>query len=326
MNKTIQEFMNANAMARRLMIRAGFELETQKTEGDDSDSIDYDAAGEAISEQAGNLFDEIPSEVIDCLSDRIQTTIREAIYDSVSDSFDYSDYMTSNIDNIQSDINRAIRKEWKKFVPVEKQEFAPLFANSLPKLDVGTDNSVDGVEIRTIDGLTYRQFYAAAKAAFSLDHDIDTDCSFHIHLSIPNVKHSFGDRFQLALVEYLIENVERLPANVQERFKKAPKNEYINGLLSSQKKYSFVHAHDQGTWEFRCFGNVHNASEAMTCLNIAIEAMNYAYQATKAGMTLLTDKYDGDIAELFRECLTFTMPVSKKLREKRKIFNQRQAA
>lgn len=318
MNKTIQEFMNANAMTRRLMIRAGFELETQKTEGDDSDSIDYDAAGEAISEQAGNLFDEIPSEVIDCLSDRIQTTIREAIYDSVSDSFDYSDYTTSNIEYIQSDINRAIRKEWLNHESKTN--------DVRPRLNVGTDNSVDGVEIRTIDGLSYRQFYAAAKAAFSLDHDIDTACSFHIHLSIPNVKHSFGDRFQLALVEYLIENVERLPANVQKRFRNAPGNEYINGLLSSKKKYSFVHAHDQGTWEFRCFGNVQNTSEAMTCLNIAIEAMNYAYKATKAGMTLLTDKYDGDIAELFKECLMFTTPVSKKLRELRKIYNQRQAA
>lgn len=318
MNKTIQEFMNANAMTRRLMIRAGFELETQKTEFDNDDNIDYDAASEAISEQAGNLFDEIPNDVLDCLSDRIQTTIREAIYDSVSDSFDYGEYTVKDIDAIQSNINRAIKKEWLNH---ESK------TNDLrPRLNVGTDNSVDGVEIRTIDGLTYRQFYAAAKAAFSLDHDIDTACSFHIHLSIPNVKHSFGDRFQLALVEYLIENVERLPANVQERFKKAPKNEYINGLLSSQKKYSFVHAHDQGTWEFRCFGNVQNTSEAMICLNIAIEAMNYAYQATKAGMALLTDKHDGDIAELFKECLTFTTPVSKKLREKRKISNQRQAA
>lgn len=317
MNKTIQEFMNANAMAKRLMIRAGFELETQKTEFD-SDNIDYDAAYEAINEQAGNLFDEIPNEVLDCLSDRIQTSIREAIHESVSDSFDYGEYTTKDIDAIQSDINRAIRKEWLNH---ESK------TNDLrPKLNVGTDNSVDGVEIRTIDGLTYRQFYAAAKAAFSLDHDIDTACSFHIHLSIPNVKHSFGDRFQLALVEYLIENIDRLPANVQKRFKNAPKNDYINGLLSSQKKYSFVHAHCQGTWEFRCFGNVQNTIEAMTCLNIAIEAMNYAYQATKAGMALLTDKHDGDIAELFRECLTFTIPVSKRLRELRKTQNKRQAA
>lgn len=318
MNKTIQEFMNANAMTRRLMIRAGFELETQKTEFDSDDNIDYDAASEAISDQTGNLFDEIPSEVIDCLPNVMQENIRQAIYDSISDNFDYSEYTTKDIDAIQSDINRAIKKEWLNHYDKTN--------DVRPKLNVGTDNSVDGVEIRTIDGLTYRQFYAAAKAAFSLDHDIDTACSFHIHLSIPNVKHSFGDRFQLALVEYLIENVDRLPANVQERFRKAPSNEYINGLLSSKKKYSFVHAHEQGTWEFRCFGNVQNTSEAMTCLNIAIEAMNYAYQATKAGMTLLTDKYDGDIAELFKDCLGLSRSVSKRLRQLRKMSNQRQAA
>lgn len=318
MNKTIQEFMNANAMTRRLMIRAGFELETQKTEFDSDDNIDHDAASEAISEQAGNLFDEIPNDVLDCLPNVLQENIRQAIYDSVSDSFDYSDYETKDIDAIQSDINRAIRKEWLNHYDKTN--------DVRPSLNVGTDNSVDGVEIRTIDGLTYRQFYAAAKAAFSLDHDIDTACSFHIHLSIPNVKHSFGDRFQLALVEYLIENVDRLPANVQERFRKAPSNEYINGLLSSKKKYSFVHAHEQGTWEFRCFGNVQNTSEAMTCLNIAIEAMNYAYQATKAGMTLLTDNYDGDIAELFKDCLGLSRSVSKRLRQLRKMSNQRQSA
>lgn len=318
MNKSIQEFMNANAMTRRLLVRAGFELETQNTECNGLPDIDFDSAGEAISEQAANLFDEIPSEVIDCLSDRLQSSIREAIHEAVSEDFDYSDYTASNIDNIQSDINRAIKKEWMNHESKTDE--------LCPRLNVGTDNSVDGVEIRTIDGLTYRQFYAAAKAAFSLDHDIDTACSFHIHLSIPNVKHSFGDRFQLALVEYLIENIERLPASVQRRFKNAPKNEYINGLLSSRKKYSFVHAHDLNTWEFRCFGNVKNSGEAMVCLNIAIEAMNYAYQATKAGMALLTDKHEGDIAELFRECLIDAIPVSKRLRQIRKTLNKRQAA
>ena len=54
--------------------------------------------------------------------------------------------------------------------------------------------------------------------------------------------------------------------------------------------------------------------------NMVEEAL-YQYQNGEIDFSELNDMlswYDGDIAELFKECLMFTTPVSKKLRELRK--------
>jgi hypothetical protein len=318
MNPAIKKFLEANAIARRAIIRCGFELETQATGCDAiecGEDIDHDAANDAIGDQVDEI---IGRSLENHVSDRIMNQVREAVWDSVSSDFDYSDYKTDINELLQNEIDSAVRNELRKYSTSSNID--------KPKIECGKDGSVDGYEFRTIGALTYAQFVIASRAAFSLDHRIDENCSYHIHLSIPGVKHSYGDRFQLALVEYLIENIHRIPKTVRKRWKNAPQNQYIKGLLSSKNKYSFVYAHEQGTWEFRCFGNVHNTKDGLTCLNIAIEAMAHAYQVTQQGKSLLTDSYGGDLHELFSECLICSMPVSKQLRHYRKLNQSRQSA
>jgi hypothetical protein len=319
MNPAIKKFLDSTPFARRAMIRCGFELETQATESNcDDQEIDHESADEAIREEAEREFNEIPRNIRNALCDSTVDDVMNDLQDRIRENFDYSDYMQSNDDALQDEIDNAIgiaMRDDNSFSKVNK-----------PKIQCGKDGSVEGYEFRTIGALTYAQFVIASRAAFSLDHTIDEACSFHVHLSIPGVKHSYGDRFQLALVEYLIENIGRIPQSVRSRWKYAPSNQYIKGLLSSKNKYSFVYAHEQGTWEFRCFGNVHNTKDGLTCLNIAIEAMAHAYQVTQQSKSLLTDSYDGDLHELFSECLVYSMPVSKQLRHYRKLNKSSQSA
>jgi|688.fasta_scaffold481574_2 hypothetical protein len=304
MNPIIQQFIESSPLQRKLMIKAGFELETQSTSGLDSDSIgeiDYDSANEAIYEQVDEV---IGSDLSNYITERLYDQVRDAVFSHISDDFDYSDYTGSASDDLQSEIDRKINQVWSKI----KQKIDP------PEIEVDKDGSVSGFEFRTVDGLNYKQFIIASRAVFSMRHKIDDECSFHIHLSIPGIQHSYGERFQVALIEYLLENVKRLPTTVQERFKNAPENKYIKGMISSRDKYSFVHAHSQGTWEFRCFGNVKNHRDAMTCLEIAIEAMAYAYKCTKGGQKLIIDSYSGDNQELLHGCLESLKPLSTALR------------
>jgi hypothetical protein len=319
MNPAIKKFLDSTPFARRAMIRCGFELETQATESTcDDQEIDHESADEAIREESDREFNEIPRHIRNALCDSTVDDVMNDLQDRIRENFDYSDYMQSNDDALQDEIDNAIgiaMRDDNSFSKVNK-----------PKIQCGKDGSVEGYEFRTIGALTYAQFVIASRAAFSLDHTIDEACSFHVHLSIPGVKHSYGDRFQLALVEYLIENIGRIPQSVRSRWKYAPSNQYIKGLLSSKNKYSFVYAHEQGTWEFRCFGNVHNTKDGLTCLNIAIEAMAHAYQVTQQSKSLLTDSYDGDLHELFSECLVYSMPVSKQLRHYRKLNKSSQSA
>ncbi len=292
MNKAIKRFIESNVFQRRQMVRVGFELETQETEGltaSDDGEIDHDAANEAIDERVSDI---IGSELEDHLGQSLLDKVRDAVFESVQSDFDYSDYTSSSIDDIKNQID----DQW---------------------IEVGKDNSVDGFEFRTIGGLKYSDALAASKDVFRLSHKIDGGCSFHVHVSIPGVKHSYGTRFQIALVEFLIEHADRLPLSVRERFQFAPLNQYIKGMVSSRNKYSFVHAHEQGTWEFRCFGNVQNHAGATACINLAIEAMAYAYRVTKLGMPCIVDRFDGDVETLFTDCLIKNHTVSFAVRSAR---------
>lgn len=279
-NKNIAEFVKANAMQRRLMVRCGFELETQST---GEPALDGEAYDNVVSARADELLNALPS----WLPRRARENLTDMAYEVASEHIDMSDYYTSyDHEDIQNDIGNE-------------------------NIEVGSDNSVSGVEIRTVGGLKYFDFLQALKDTFSIDHVIDTKCSFHIHLSIPGVKHSHGASFQQALNEYLIEHQGKLPATVQERFRGAPKNSYIKKLVESREKYSFTFAHSQGTWEFRCFGNVQNVSEGMACLNLAIEALAYAYEVTQAGRKMITGNLSRDeVEELFIFALTENRSIS----------------
>lgn len=148
---------------------------------------------------------------------------------------------------------------------------------SAPHIEVGSDSSVRGGEVRTLGALTPQEFMAAAIALFKgHDFEIDTGCSFHIHLSVPGIKHTYGERLQAEMMAFLLDNQDRLPASVRKRLK-SDAIRFCHFKISSDK-FTAVHGHPQKTWEFRLFGNVTTAVDAWRCLLLAIDAMRHAYR------------------------------------------------
>lgn len=243
------KFMRAGSAVRKSMIRCGFELETQWSDVGDEE-FDEDGFSQAVNDRVDSEIGGDLAHVLDMRCNRaIRDQVRMALYDYYSDNDD-------------------LRTE---FYSTEKPE------SPHELVAVGTDGSVSGWEFRTVGGLKYQQFIDATDAVFGVDHTIDTRCSFHIHLSIPGVEHRYGVNIQRAVAEFFALNVSRLPLSVQERLKHAAINSYINHLTGKEQKYCFLRFHPQGTWEFRCIGNVHNEIDAQICLDFCIDALAYAY-------------------------------------------------
>ncbi len=117
---------------------------------------------------------------------------------------------------------------------------------SAPHIEVGTDSSVRGGEIRTVGALTPQEFMAAATALFNgHDFEIDTGCSFHIHLSVPDVKHKYGRAMQGEMMSYILNNLDRVPADVKERMK-SDAIRFFQFKLDEDKMRA-VHGHPQKT-------------------------------------------------------------------------------
>ena len=116
------------------------------------------------------------------------------------------------------------------------------------------------------------------------DFDIDTRCSFHIHLSIKGVEHYYGKNLQAEMIGFILLNegyysneklINRLDSSNVRYFKPQVKNE----------KMSFVNFQsDYRTWEFRCFGNIKHKRDFQKSLLLAYNALKHAYRV-KLGLS-----------------------------------------
>jgi hypothetical protein len=261
-------FRDAPRIGRLALLTCGFELETQETEGhtwtgvaESETYLDEEAWADAVSSRVSEILGDVPGH----LPSSLLTRVEEAVRESVEEDIPQSDYER------EADPAEWMRDNYR--IPTDVQ--------------VGHDGSVSGFEFRTRGALTYMRFRRAAEGIYRLSHDVDTECSFHIHLAVRGVKHQYGERMQMALVEYLTRNISRVPESVRTRW--TEDNQYISRLVSEAEKYSFIRFHPQGTWEFRCFGNVQSSADAMRCLDLAVDAMQFAYRAVSGQASLLAD-------------------------------------
>lgn len=332
--ETIAAFRDAPIEAARSLVTCGFELETQATEGtradgsgDDEDAeYDEDAWQSAVDERFSSMISsrstlsryrrEMPAWLAGMSQDRCRLTMEYAGVETLQDLLDKEmidqDTFDSLHDSIREDAEDQVdRRDYQ----VERGGCSWIRSNfDIPAdVEVGTDGSVSGYEFRTVGALDYQRFTSAADRIFKLDHTIDNGCSFHIHLAIPGVKHRHGNLLQKALTEYLIENIDRVPATVRQRWAAIRSNTYITPGVQKGQKYMFVWKHEQGTWEFRCFGNVQNAEDAKVCLDLAIEAMQYGYMVTTGQVDLFSRRHGfvGDWRTLCFDTLTQGTPISR---------------
>jgi hypothetical protein len=287
----IEKFVSATTEERKAMVLAGFELETQETDGltDDDGEPDQDAIDEAIHEQVEDILRE-HRDLRNRLNSSTWDSIVDEITDDVRENIDVSEYCRDGLQDMRD-----------RF--------------SVRNMEVGSDSSVDGFEFRTRGGLSYADFRTALVGTMAHDHTVDEGCSFHIHLSLPGVKHKYGAKMQAAMVEYIAERILDLPEGVQNRLSGTGTNNFIKGLFESREKYSFVNYHRQGTWEFRCFGNVNSTRDGMVCLDIAIEALAHAYKVVRGEAQLVLKDYTGSKVDLVYAALSESKPLTVALRE-----------
>ncbi len=294
----IEKYRNASESERLSMVRLGFELETQQTEGltwatCESGEPDMDRMHEYATERAqeyatdiDEFFTYIEDEFIQSLNMLASrkkrellaavniNTLHEACKSGLLtiDESDVIESMESTIlDNVNSD-------DFCESGDIGQHIDIPA------RIEAVNDSSVSGFEFRTIGGLELAEVKTAAENIFRFDHKIDTKCSFHVHISIPGVKHQYGTELQAAMTEYLLINIAKIPDSIKQRW--ADDCGYFKPMIS-RDKYAFVHMHDQGTWEFRCFGNVKNSKDAETCFLLATEALQYGYKVVAGNITLL---------------------------------------
>lgn len=102
--------------------------------------------------------------------------------------------------------------------------------------------------------------------------------SFHIHVSIPGVRHSVSADSSLhcCLLWELSQLVEEFPGNFWDRFN--AHSSYFNPIAAATDKYSTIHSHSQGTLEYRLFGHVEDIEDVEECLRIVCTSFVRGYR------------------------------------------------
>jgi len=277
---------------RQDLVRCGFELEFQALEGNESSEgvIDEDALSEA-AEEAWDELGWTETFVLIQQHNRVACKFLELARDSWrSKSIDelitlFSGELRENIEDALQEARESFCTDWRDenesnyTSPADVYSELTVSRDTRDIIECGSDQSVNGGEIRTCGPLKPMQFLSAATDLLNNnDFTVDHGCSFHIHLSIPGVNHAYGAKFQAEMIAYILDNKTRLPADVRSRLTSDPLDKYAK-LRISEDKFTAIHFH-RGfhTWEFRLFGNVSDSSDARRCLIIAIEALRWAYR------------------------------------------------
>jgi hypothetical protein len=292
MKKEIVDFANATPAQAKHLIRCGFEFEYHAHNGsdnNDSDEIDHERLSEDSSEAVSNAdLDDIVSDN-DKSGQLILALAKFGIYYG-----EYSSIFTGTNKQIGFDLERYYeqcetnwRDNWEESA-LSNNDYnlaSEAQIDNLPSyVSIGDDPSVRGGEIRTNGPRTVKEFLAAAEILANEDFEVDQGCSFHIHLSLPGVEHSYGKHFQADMYAYILSQWNRLPEGVKERLTHVKGGlKWAKFNLSNENKYVAIFKHSLNTWEFRLFGNITQYDEMKVCLELAIEAMQHAYQV-KLGM------------------------------------------
>jgi len=279
-NETVVRFANASLVEALGMLRVGFELETQMTEG----RVYEDGGGSSFNEREFDNY---------CY-DRADTDSRDVyalenyvggIQDWRDEGGDMKELAKMPMEDLEEkfDFRRSRIQERMEADNRESTDRSNFYSDDEDEVDFNLghlvtscdDGSVSGWEFKASRPLKISEFKTAVDRVFRLDHEIDIACSFHIHLSIPGVKHTYGYLLQGDMTRYILDNWSLLPESVQQRKKQMS---YYKAQLSRDKYTAAAYHGHFGTWEFRIFGNVQNTKEGVACLLMAVRALQYAYK------------------------------------------------
>jgi hypothetical protein len=293
--KALAETVSAIDAIGKGLIRTGFELEFQQLNGNSSSGngeIDFERLSEAACEAWGELD---ADDIIDICKqeDEKLGELIGALYAVTGNLYpgncsDITGKLAQKLERCFDNAESSWRESWEQSelesngdeYREDSDVYESLNASESTRevIDCGEDQSVKGGEIRTRGALSPFQFLAAAKDLLSNNEfEVDTGCSFHIHLSVPGVQHMYGAQLQSEMTAYILEHAGALSDGMKLRLESSALRKYACPKIEDTK-FTAVNSHDQGTWEFRIFGNINDANDARRCLLLAIEALRHAYR------------------------------------------------
>ena len=133
--------------------------------------------------------------------------------------------------------------------------------------------------------------------------------SCHIHVSIPGSKHSATNESELhcCLLFELSQRIGRFPQTVRDRMKTERARTYFEFNARCTSKFTTIHLHNLGTWEFRIFGHMTDPREIETCLNIAGETFLAAYRRFNRRDYAIASA--DEFRTMFAECMETGVPM-----------------
>lgn len=261
--------------ARLSRVRCGFELETQASagQGRGSEASDERRAelAEEFWEDSANVADGIDSlrrrlDPDRPLREQLDSYIDRWVDDLVSDGYD------DDLPN-PMDLPREFRDVCDR-----------------RNLEIDHDSTVGGFEIRTEGPLRVEEFRQAVDAVFTVDHDVDSHCGFHIHLSVAEVTTGYSPVVQREAMAWILTHRRDWPAGLAERIAGPNCDEFFPFIASPNKMCAVAWRAGLNTWEFRCFGALNTRSAANRALDLAVAALRHGYAvATGLSQPLVAD-------------------------------------
>ena len=157
----------------------------------------------------------------------------------------------------------------------------------------GWRNCEDGThgivqEYKTNNPCTFNELKALVGDLFECAGNwckVPTNGSCHIHVSFPDTHHTCEKQSVLhsCILFSLSQLVPYFPARLWDRLLDENCTRYFNYDHPPTDKYSAVHIHSQGTWEFRLFGHMQTTEDVMECVYIAGQAIINGYRLYQAG-------------------------------------------
>lgn len=260
-------------------LKMGFELEYQSSDSGDGE-IDWDAVTAAVS---------------DWINDADNADIARLINND--NAFAIWKVGVSDIGLLSAkgeqkfyDIEEKLRDEVQEH-HISLDDYIENSVDLAPSTERVDDSSVRGGEIITVGGHTARE--VLFKTNYVLENNglnIDSACSYHLHLSAKDVTHSYGEQFQAEMIAYLLNTTAKnRPGWLTERLTYADGARKWAKFQISKDKYTAVNFHDTKRWEFRLWGNVSDIKSARYAVVKTMRAYQHAVRVKLGKAQALVD-------------------------------------
>lgn len=288
-------------------LRFGLELECQRAYGydknhsfydDEDEEIDEDATQAAIDESYYYLCNErldwgLPTNMFNRLLVEWGKEYPERFPEWYEENprFSYSEFNDEfeECDAVTDFLQEAAEHTDTVYFERERIDFDRWVSDQLPAKvsniwSTDSDASVSGCEF-VLDGggIPYDGTIDAIGIITDVELQIDSKCSFHVHVSEENRRHKYGPRFQYLMCKYIADRLSSCPTGLLDRWNTEWRTRYY-AFAKSDKRMSFVaYRSEHESWEFRCFGNVSTKEDMIFCVNMARDAYMYARNKVASG-------------------------------------------